>query len=73
MTPRSCPIPLERVLFALAGTVTMLSVMLALLVSPWVLLVAAFVAVNQLAYAAWGDCIVSLVLRRACPAERRMA
>ena len=38
---------LERVLFALAGTVTLLSAALAALVSPWFLLLTAFVGVNR--------------------------
>ena len=35
--------PLERVLFLLAGTTTLVSVLLAALVSPWFLLLTAFV------------------------------
>lgn len=57
--------PLERVLFLMAGTVTGLSALLAVLVSPWFLLLAGFVALNQLAFVAFGDCASSLVLRRA--------
>jgi hypothetical protein len=57
--------PLERVLFALAGTMTLLSAALAAIVSPWFLLLAAFVAVNQWAYVLLGACPASLVLRRA--------
>ena len=45
---RSQQWPLERVLFALAGTMTLLSAALAALVSPWFLLLTAFVGVNQL-------------------------
>ena len=56
--------PLERVLFALAGTVTLLSVALAALVSPWFLLLTAFVGVNQWLYVAVGACPASLVLTR---------
>ena len=48
--------PLERVLFALAGTVTLLSAALAALVSPWCLLLAAFVGVNQWLFVVAGDC-----------------
>ena len=40
--------PLERVLFAMAGTMTLVTVALAVLVSPWWLLLAAFVGVSQL-------------------------
>jgi hypothetical protein len=56
--------PLERVLFALAGTVILVTVLLAATVSPWWLLLGAFAGANQLAFAAFGDCVASLVLRR---------
>jgi hypothetical protein len=56
--------PLERVLFALAGTMTLLSVLLALLVSPWFLALTAFVGVNQWLYVTLGACPASLVLGR---------
>ena len=56
--------PLERVLFLMAGTMTALSAVLAALVSPWFLLLTGFVALNQLAYVAFGNCPTSLVLRR---------
>jgi hypothetical protein len=58
--------PLERVLFVLAGTMTLLSVALAALVSPWFLLLTAFVGVNQWLYVIAGTCPASIVLRRAC-------
>lgn len=57
--------PLERVLFALAGTMTLASALLAVLVSPWFLLLTAFVGLNQWLYVVAGDCPASLVLRRA--------
>ena len=57
--------PLERVLFALAGTVTLLSAALAAVVSPWFLLLTAFVGVNQWLYVVVGACPASVVLRRA--------
>jgi hypothetical protein len=57
--------PLERVLFALAGTMTMLSALLAATVSSWFLLLTVFVAVNQWLYVTVGNCPASLVLRRA--------
>jgi predicted signal transduction protein with EAL and GGDEF domain len=57
--------PLERVLFALAGTVTLVSALLAALVSPWFLALTAFVGVNQRLYVAFGACPASLVLSRA--------
>jgi hypothetical protein len=56
--------PLERVLFALAGSVTLLSALLAALVSRWFLLLTAFVGINQWLYVTLGACPASLVLRR---------
>jgi hypothetical protein len=60
------PWPLERVLFALAGTVTLLSALLAATVSDWFLLLTAFVGVNQWLYVLVGACPASMILRRAC-------
>jgi hypothetical protein len=57
--------PLERVLFAMAGGVTLLSVALAVLVSPWFLLLTAFVGVSQWLFVATGACPASLVIERA--------
>ena len=56
-------------LFALAGTVTLLSALLAAVVSPWFLLLTAFVGVNQWLYVAVGACPASVVLG-ACSALR---
>jgi hypothetical protein len=58
--------PLERVLFAVAGSVTLLSALLAAVVSPWFLLLTAFVGVNQWLYVSVRACPASLVLKRAC-------
>jgi hypothetical protein len=58
--------PLERVLFALAGTVALVSALLAATVSPWFLLLTAFAGVNQWLYVLVGACPASIVLRRAC-------
>jgi len=58
--------PLERVLFALAGTMTLASAVLAATVTPWFLVLAAFVGVNQWLYVVAGACPASIVLRRAC-------
>jgi hypothetical protein len=55
---------LERVLFALAGSVALLSAALAALVSPWFLALTAFVGVNQWLYVAAGACPASLLLTR---------
>ncbi|GAC1320216.1 MAG: hypothetical protein NVSMB25_12220 [Thermoleophilaceae bacterium] len=56
--------PLERVLFAMAGTVTLISAALAAAVSPWFLLLTVFVGVNQWLFVAFGACPASLVLTR---------
>ena len=50
MRPPSEEWPLERVLFALAGTVILISVALAAMVSPWFLVLTAFVGVNLWLY-----------------------
>jgi hypothetical protein len=55
---------LERVLFALAGTMTLLSAALAALVSPWFLLLTAFVGANLWLYVLIGACPASLALGR---------
>lgn len=55
---------LERVLFAMAGTVTLLSAVLVALVSPWFLLLTAFVGLNQWLFVALGACPASLLLAR---------
>jgi hypothetical protein len=58
--------PLERALFALAGTVTLLSAALGAFASKWFLLLAAFVGVSEWLYVTVGACPASIVLRRAC-------
>ena len=55
---------LERVLFALSGSMTILAVTLAATVAPWFLLLAVFVAANQWLYAWKGACPASLVISR---------
>ena len=57
--------PLERVLFALAGSVTLISVALAALFSPWFLALTVLVGVNQWLYVVVGVCPASLILGRA--------
>lgn len=61
---RCSPIPLERVLFALAGTMTLLAVVLSVLVTPWLLLLGVFVGVNQWLFALVGACPASVILGR---------
>ena len=65
-SPRPSDWPLERVLFALAGTLTLVSALLAATVSRWFLLLTALVGVNQWLYVVAGACPASIVLRRAC-------
>ena len=61
---------LQRVLFALAGTMTLLSAALAAFVSPWFLLLAVFTGLNQWLFVVAGACPASLVLSRIpCVAE----
>jgi len=64
------PWNLERVLFALAGTMTLASAALAAFVSPWFLLLAAFVGLNQWLFAGSGSCPASIVLERLTGIER---
>lgn len=56
--------PLERILFSMAGTVTLLSALLAATVSSWFLVLTAFVGVNQWLYVTLRGCPASLVLKR---------
>lgn len=58
--------PLERVLFAMAGTVTLVSALLAAVISPWFLVLTAFVGVNQWLYVVARSCPTSLLLKRTC-------
>lgn len=62
--------PLERVLFLLAGTMTLLGTLLAAVVTPWFLLLTAFVGANQLVYVAFGNCPSSWLLHRYLGFER---
>lgn len=57
--------PLERVLFAMAGTMTILSAVLVAFVSPWFLLLTVFVGANQWMFVVAGACPASLILSRA--------
>ncbi|MGZ6827763.1 MAG: DUF2892 domain-containing protein [Mycobacteriales bacterium] len=60
--------PTTRVLFLLAGTMTLLSALLSATVSPWFLLLTAFVGLNQLVFVTFGACPASLVIDRLRPA-----
>ena len=56
--------PQQRILFLMAGTVTLTGVLLAVLVSPWFLLLPALAGTNQLGMVVAGWCPMSLVLTR---------
>lgn len=56
--------PLERVLFLMAGTVTLLGALLSAVVSPWFLLLVAFVGVNQWLYVSFRACPASIILKK---------
>jgi len=55
---------LDRAILALAGTLTLLSALLAVALSPWWLLLTAFVGGNQLQASLTGWCPAASVLRR---------
>ena len=65
--------PLERVLFALAGTMTLASAVLAAVVSPWFLALTVFVGANLWLFAVKGGCPASLVLERVLHVRRGCA
>lgn len=65
--------PLELVLFAIAGTVTLASVLLAVIVSPWFLVPTAFVGVSEWLFVLIGDCPSSVVLRKIFHLQRAVA
>lgn len=55
---------IDRAVFALAGTLVLVSVALATLVSTWWLLLAAFVGFNLLQSSITGFCPAAVILRR---------
>lgn len=59
---------IDRIVFAFAGTMVLVSLALAHFVSPYWLLLAAFVGVNLLQSSFTGFCPLAMILRRAgCP------
>lgn len=56
--------PLERVLFAMAGTVSLVGGLLALLLSTWFALLPVLAGVNQWLFVVTGGCPASVILRR---------
>lgn len=55
---------LDRAILAFAGAMTLLSVVLTHLVSPWFLLLTAFIGLNLLQSAFTGFCPAAIVLKR---------
>jgi Zn-dependent protease len=55
---------IDRIIMAFAGAMILVSLLLALLVSPWWLLLAAFVGVNLLQAAFTGFCPLAIVAKR---------
>jgi hypothetical protein len=55
---------LDRAVLSLAGTMVLLSALLAALVSPWWLLLTAFVGLNLLQSSITGFCPAAVVFRR---------
>jgi len=55
---------IDRAVFALAGALVLTSVLLGALVSPWWLLLAAFVGLNLLQSSVTGFCPAAVVFRR---------
>lgn len=55
---------LDRAVLALAGTMTLLGVVLTWWLSPWFLLVPAFVGLNLLQSSVTGFCPAAIVFRR---------
>ena len=55
-----------RLLFGLAGLVTIASTVLAVAISSWFLILTLAVGVNELIFTASGECPASLVLHRIC-------
>ena len=56
---------IDRIVLAFAGTMILVSLLLARLVSPYWLLLAAFVGLNLLQSAFTGFCPLALILKRA--------
>lgn len=54
----------DRMVFAFAGTMVLVSLLLAWQVSPWWMVLAGFVGLNMLQAAFTGFCPLALILRR---------
>ena len=56
---------IDRIVFAVAGTLVLLGLVLGLTISPWFLAIAGFVGVNMLQSAFTGFCPLAMILRKA--------
>jgi len=56
---------IDKAVLALAGTITLLGVVLGVLASPWWLLLSAFAGLNQLQASVTGFCPAARLFRRA--------
>jgi len=55
---------IDRIVFAVAGTLVLLGLVLGLTISPWFLAIAGFVGVNLLQSAFTGLCPLAMILRK---------
>jgi hypothetical protein len=55
---------IDRIVLALAGAMVLLSLLLSVLVSPWWLLLAAFVGLNMFQSAFTGFCPLAIILKK---------
>jgi hypothetical protein len=62
--PGGNPMSIDRIVLAFAGSMVILSLLLAHFVSPWWLLLAAFVGLNLLQSAFTGFCPLAIILKR---------
>ena len=56
---------IDRIVFAVAGSLVLLGLVLGLTVSPWFLAIAGFIGVNMLQSAFTGFCPLAMILRKA--------
>jgi hypothetical protein len=55
---------IDRIIFAVAGSLVLLGLVLGLTVSPWFLTISGFVGVNMLQSAFTGFCPLAMILRK---------
>ncbi len=62
---------IDRIIFAVAGTLILLGLVLGLVVNPWFFAIAGFVGINMLQSAFTGFCPLAVILRKAGMPESR--